>query len=292
MKRLAPPAEWVEPVRLIAGGGSASERRLLEAASRDVMPPGTTERLDQALSDWAALPDARASGLAAVRSGPQLVRWGIIGGLGALAIVSGMLAHDGQPSAHDVSAPTSAAPVAAAPAPMTERLPPAATAHGLALAVQTPPSPSTKGESRHAPQPRPSTSSVDTGRPERARTNGARSPGNLLEEARRLDAVRAALGAGDGPAASRELAEYRARFARGELRLEADVLETDLLLLGGEPERARLLATSLLARPDAGRYRQRLERLLQRTQPQRSSQQHTSEAAGSNRASAHMDERR
>jgi ATP/maltotriose-dependent transcriptional regulator MalT len=118
-----------------------------------------------------------------------------------------------------------------------------------------------------------------------ARTERAGPRGNLLEEARRLDTVRAAVEAGNGSAARRELTEYRSRFPRGELALEADVLEADLLLLAGQPERARTLANALLSRPDSGRYRQRLEQLLQRA--------HASELrGGSNPARANMVESR
>jgi hypothetical protein len=276
MKHVASPSEQLEPVRLIAGGGTARERRLLEAAADDVMPLGTPERLEQALSAWAALPAGQGSEPARAALGGRLSRWGLVGGLcglGGVAVVIGMLGRGPDGVAPELSAPTgpvAVAPVAVtpaevAPAAVAQPTPPAlASLGGVAPVLEAKPSSRTRGAARHQLRP---------GQPHR---------GNLLEEARRLDAVRSALGVHDGPAARRELAEYRARFPRGELALEADVLEADVLLFAGDPERARALANAVLARPDAARYRQRLEQLLQRA----------GGPGGSKRASANMAERR
>jgi hypothetical protein len=270
MKHVASPSEQLEPVRLIAGGGTARERRLLEAAADDVMPLGTPERLEQALSAWAALPAGQGSEPARAALGGRLSRWGLVGGLcglGGVAMVIGMLGRGSDGVAPELSVPTG--PVAIAPAAVApvvaQPMPPAvASPGGVAPVLEAKPSSRTRGAARHQLRP---------GQPHR---------GNLLEEARRLDAVRSAVGVQDGPAARRELADYRARFPRGELALEADVLEADVLLFAGEPERARALANAALARPDAGRYRQRLEQLLQRA----------GSPGGSKRAPANMAERR
>jgi hypothetical protein len=287
MKAVVSPSEPHGPVRLIAGGGSARERRLLEAALEDGMPPGTQERIEQALSAWAASPSSGAGGLGGVAR--RLGRWGIIRGLGGLAVVGSLLAPGSQPVADAPSASVAWAPVTAAavaPAP----LPSASASAPVAVTLPAPPR-RISGAAKHRAPPRTSRSVRRTA--ERDPTDGVSSHGNLLEEARRLEAVRSALGAGNGPAARRELMEYRARFVRGELRLEADVLEAELLLSAGELERARVLATALLARPDAGRYRQRLERLLRQAPPsERRASPEPASSAGSNRTSTNMDERR
>lgn len=272
MKHVTSPSE-LEPVRLLAGG-TARERRLLEAAADDVMPAATPERLEQALAAWAAggavaaggaEPAGRASEPTRSALGARLGRWGIVGGLGGVAMVAWVLGPGPDPVAPELPVQTvvpvevtpeavNAAPVVAQPSPPV-------------VPVETKPLRRTSHEPRK-PMVRP---------------DRASSSGNLLEEARRLDAVRSALDARNGATARRELSDYHARFPRGELSIEADVLEADLLLFSGEPERARALANTLLARPDAGRYRQRLEQFLQRAR---------AASRGSNRASTHMVERR
>lgn len=273
MKPVASPSELQQPLRLIAGGGTARERLLLQAAAVDVMPSGTPERLEQALAAWAALPAGQRSEPAPRARGARLTRWGIVGGIGGLAVVASMLGR-----APDAAAPVTpvgpAASVAVTPAPLT---PSAGDAAPTLRAVPMVASPSPAAPSLAAEPSRRARRATSHGR-----SDEAASQGSLLEEAHRLDAVRSALGARRGPAARRELAEYRARFPRGELGLEADVLEIELLLFIGEPERARTLANTLLARPDAGRYRQRLVQLVERARV----------PAGSNRRATHMDERR
>lgn len=284
MKHVAPPSE-LEPLRLIAGGGTARERRLLEAAASDVMPAGTPERLEQALAAWAALPAGQGSEPARAARGSRLSRWGIVGGLGGLAVLGWMLGRGRDESAREPSIPTASAPLmpltpaAVALATATEPVAPAVPAGEPAPLVTS------RGVARvHEATPR-TRAGASQGR--------ADSRGNLLEEARRLDRVRSALDAHDGSAARRELSDYRARFPRGELALEADVLEADVLLFSGEPERARTLASALLERPEAGRYRQRLEQFLQRARgAQGAPPQLSSATVGSKRKPIHMDERR
>ena len=63
------------------------------------------------------------------------------------------------------------------------------------------------------------------------------------------------------------LADYEQRFPKGELRLEAELLAVDVALARGERKRARERASQLLARPEAERYRQRLEALQRAAGP-------------------------
>lgn len=76
-----------------------------------------------------------------------------------------------------------------------------------------------------------------------------------------LEAVQRALRAGRADEAERSLSAYTLRFPHAELALEAELLGIDVLLARGESDRARAQARELLARPDAARYRERLEAL-------------------------------
>jgi len=284
MKHVQSPSESMGPVRLIAGAGTARERRLLEAAADDVMPSETPERLEQALAAWAASPAGRLPAGQLRESTPwargaRLGRWGIVGGIGGLAIVAWLLGRAPDAAAPVAVTPTAPAPLAAAP---VAAAPVAGAPVAVEVASTMPAAPMLASPSPVAPALATKPTRRTRGATSHGRSDNAASHGNLLEEARRLDAVRSALGAHDGRAARRELTEYRARFPRGDLALEADVLEADLLLFVGEPERARALANKLLERPDAGRYRQRLAQLIERIRI----------PAGSNRAPTHMDERR
>jgi hypothetical protein len=280
MKNVAPPSELLEPIRLLAGGGTEYERRLLEAAAIDVMPPSTPERLgrvvsERAPSEWAATPQAHTNGSGAWTSaGARLAKLGAIGGLGGLAIGGWLLAGRSAPADVPMTAPKA---VQVAPALLAEALAPsplpAVSAAPVAVSSSTQP--------LHLAEPSRS------GGEARARVSSRARParGGLLDEVRLLDAARAALSTGKSAQARRALAAYHARFARGELALEADVLNADLLLFDGQPERASALAHELAARPGTGRYRQRLEQLVQRAEAARADR-------GSNRGVEHMGERR
>jgi TolA-binding protein len=85
---------------------------------------------------------------------------------------------------------------------------------------------------------------------------------SLRAELRALEASQSALMAGRNAEAQRALDDYAARFPQGELALEAELLQVDVLLAHGERARAHELARALSARGDAARYRERLEALL------------------------------
>jgi hypothetical protein len=55
---------------------------------------------------------------------------------------------------------------------------------------------------------------------------------------------------------------YRARYPRGELQLESEVLAVHLAWAEGRRDSARASARALLARPGARRYAQQLQRVL------------------------------
>jgi hypothetical protein len=81
----------------------------------------------------------------------------------------------------------------------------------------------------------------------------------LREELRALEAVQSAVRAGRGSEARRGLEDYARRFPEGELRLEAELLGLDVSLVRGERRQARERALELLKRPEAARYRERLQ---------------------------------
>lgn len=88
---------------------------------------------------------------------------------------------------------------------------------------------------------------------------------DLLAEVHQLEAVQSALKAGQNEDAARALGAYRTRFPTGELGLEAELLNVDVTLAQGQHARARALARALARRPDAARYRARLDALLAAT---------------------------
>jgi hypothetical protein len=292
------PEYDAEPVRLLAGGGSVYERRLLESAELDVMPDATPERLARALAPGMAAAAGIAVGVSAARGLGEragLTRWGSrrwvrLGGLGGLGVIAALLA--GSPSAPSpgVPPPDAAAPepVRAAPAVEPER-----EAKPASLPASTPPAPPavpTARELEAAPleRLRSGRSRAVTAAPAAPRRQASQSTptaDGLLEEVRLLERVRSALRAGKLDTARGLLEEYRARFARGELVFEAHLLDAERASAAGDGARARLLARELLVRPGAARYRPRLERLL-RTEPTRE------HAEGSVRRGADMDARR
>ena len=289
------PGYIAEPVRLLAGGGSTYERRLLESADLDVMPSATPERLARALDApevIAALDLGARAG--ATRWGSRgWVRLGAAGGLAGLGLIAASVAAllAGEPTT----------PLPAETGPSMPNVPPAM----VAAPVELPPSVSSP-EPLAAPPVEPAVESPsraaapETPRlPARARTSAAaaspaapRRPGTpapagdgLLEEVRLLERVRASLRAGQSGPARRLLEEYRARFAHGELAFEADLLEAERAHADGDGAGARLLARQLLARPGAARHRARLTRLL-------SAEPSPAHDEGSVRSPAHMDARR
>ena len=84
----------------------------------------------------------------------------------------------------------------------------------------------------------------------------------LMEEVKRLDAVRAALRRSEPQGALGALDRYDTDFARGELALEAAVLRVQALRDSGAIAAATRLARRTLAEPGSERYRAKLEQLV------------------------------
>jgi hypothetical protein len=86
----------------------------------------------------------------------------------------------------------------------------------------------------------------------------------LPQEVAALDAVRAALGAGDPERGLELLAEYARDFRRGELVPEATVLHIEALLAAGRRSSAEKLAREFLRKNPSGHYAGKVVRLLER----------------------------
>jgi hypothetical protein len=155
------------------------------------------------------------------------------------------------PAKIEVSASVAVAPVPPAPAASLV----------LPLPERRPPAPSTKAS---APG-QPSASSVALRRASPSATvHDSGVERGLRAELRAVEAIQQALRAGRAGDAERRLDDYSRRFPRGELAIEAELLRIDLDVARGDHVRARERAQALIARPAAGRYRERLEALTQR----------------------------
>lgn len=272
MRRVVSPTDPA-PVRLLAGGGTEYERRLLEAAELDVMPAGTSERLAHALAargDAGARAVERAPGVlgaTAASLGARLARLVVIGGLGGAAAI-GLLRWErgsvGGPSLATAPSAVSAPETPRAPAEVVAS-PEAPPAPPAAPAPHAPPTPARVVPGAE-PAPRRALERALASSPPPLAPPEPGSRGGLLEEVRLLDAARAALRGGHGEQARTVLDTYHQRFERGELRLEADVLEADLLLFQGHADGARLLVRKLQAKSGTERYRARLAQIERRAE--------------------------
>jgi hypothetical protein len=255
------------PARTLAEVGTGFERRLLAAARGDGIPAAARDRLARVLS--VPLPASPVTPAARVKwagVSSRAARWSVVGVVGAAAAAMGAQQWLGEtaptgsaPARIEGSALVAAAPVAAAPVPP----PPAASSvREAALPPREirPPAPSTKASAvgpasssvaprRASPAPSADDSGVERG---------------LRAELRAVEAIQKALRAGRADDAERRLDDYSRRFPRGELAIEAELLRIDLDVARGDHVRARERAQALIARPAAGRYRERLEALMQR----------------------------
>jgi hypothetical protein len=303
----------VEPIRLRDGGGSAYERAMTESAALDVLPGAVAQRLARALSvpaqpsppaplgpesaQGGAPSVAQLAGYGAALRGMSLGKLGAFAGLGLLCATSWLfLQRSEQPfAARGEPAPRAAAdavraalatpeqaPSGAMPDPVAPDSAGRAPTHpaGEAARPDAAPEGVPRAEALAAPLGTARTAPVRRPRPAAAREG-------LLEEVRLLEQARQELRAGRAAAAERTLGAYHAHFAHGELALEAELLDLDLLVAQGRRERASGLARELLARGGAARYRARLEQLLQQLEAARAVS-----LPGSNGSATDMDGRR
>lgn len=262
------------PPRLSEGGGTDYERRLLGSARLDSLPSASVERVQSALRAASSGPlthGAAASRDAVANATVSVVKRRVIGivgtGIVGAGIMGWVVASQGPPRfEHSMtsSGPTVAAPNVAAPLAVRTPTPdPLPIVAATAESAQTP-----KASEANLGMPAPSRSrpkAAENGKTEVARepVSPNRSPG-LAEEIQAIESIQTLLAWGQAEQAYRALTAYRRDFSRGELLLEAELLEVDVALARGDRRAARQLAHTLLERPAASRYRARLGELLER----------------------------
>jgi hypothetical protein len=275
------PRHPLEPVRLLAGGGSALERRLLASAGADQMPHASRQRLQRALTVVGT--PCRTGSLAHWLGASRFVKYGSFTGLGALALLGAWAARDPLP----VAPPEMATPVARAPASAGHLTASATTP--LPVPAPSAPPPDARGVSERAAAPRvphaDSSNPRATSAPRTPAPKAVPTGGGLREELRLLEAAQTALRAGRVNDAQRALDEHAYRFSGGELALEAELLSIEVSLARGQRRQAQARARRLLARPGAARYRQRLEAL------ERAGNESSASSGGANSRPGHMNER-
>jgi len=224
--------------KLIEGGGTRFERDLLGSAASDAAPNGArarvaarlglaSPRLAPPVSVWRA-------NLAALRRHALIV---LVGGLAPLGAMRELRTSAELDEVSTRSAEPSALPQAATPSPL-----PAVAPQPIAGAP--------RAEPRALPNPRP------------AGLTRPITKSRLMSEVERLDAARAALDASSPQKALALLDDYDARFAGGELALEAAVLRVHALQQAGRREDALRLARRTSSLPGSERYRPEMKRLI------------------------------
>lgn len=191
-----------EPKRLLSHGATDFERQLLRAVVSERPSALLRSRMQRGLGlvgplAWATNVKAMVGTL-----NSKLV----LGAAAAGVVVAGGVA------AYQFVPRSPSLPEAAAPAPVLQALPPAASAPTV-LAPEAPPAPPSSGSSASGadvPEPAPAEAAGD---------------GQLREEIALIDGVRAALQRGDREQARARLATYRERFPDGILEREAKVLQ-------------------------------------------------------------------
>jgi len=235
------------PSRLLDGSGTPFERFLVASSRAECMPQASLERLALSLRVAGNALPQRAEAPPAM-SVSRVARVGSIAGLGAVGLIAalGTLRSSAPEPREPALAPVITAPARAARAPSAPE--------AITPAASVAPAPEAPAVARARP--------VIAPRPRAHALPPAPKPLGLRDELRALESVQMALRSGHSSQAARGLAEYTAKFPRGELALEAQLLGVELAVVRGEGERARTLARELLARPGAARYRDRLEALV------------------------------
>jgi hypothetical protein len=213
-----------DPERLLNGAGSDFERELLGSLANEQPSPSLSRRMRQGLVALGVLTSAK-TGVAAAMAVVALLSVGV----GGVWIKQ----HRALAPVPPLSTPTRA---------VTARPLPASAAPALPTAVAVEPAP------------------VVTARPSSPPTPSA--AGDLREQIAWLDRARAAVRRGDNRGALSELAQYRAKFPRGEFSQEVRVLEIEALVRDGQVAAASSLGKKFLASHPESPHVERIERLI------------------------------
>ncbi len=279
----------MDPLRLRQDGDDF-ERDLLGSAGEDRPAPGARERLLDALGVAGLAGTAAAIGLTA--STAHAAGTGAAGATG-----TGAVAFGGSAATSGVAAPGAAlagatgagasgatalgvatvskwlgagllvglgstALVSEASAPFVA---PAARP-AVAVVVVERAAPATEGPAGHQDPPA-GRAAVDKAAEAAPVTTASAPRSTVAEEIAAIDGIRAALRAGDGPAAERQLAAYRARFATGTLVPEADLLALEAVAARGDGAATSAAARAYLARHPRSPHAARARAILARTSP-------------------------
>ena len=241
MNRMLPPESKL-PTQLRAVGATDLERRLLDAASRELPSVELTRKMQEALGLSIA---ASAITAAAVKSSatttaapvaPAFAWPAISVGVLALAVTGAVVGLRSTVTHHAASRPAAVA---------------ATTTPALVLG----PAP-VAGEPTAAPSPAPAARAVERAAsiPSRARTHalGTATPGDLRVEIALVDAARNAVATGADDRALALLHRYDTSYRAGTFRPETTALRIEALEHLGRTARARTLAARFIAaHPDS-----------------------------------------
>ena len=232
MSRVTPPDSKL-PSQLRVVGATDLERRLLDAASRELPSVELTRKMQQALglsiaaSAMTAAAVKSSSAAAAATSAPAFAWPAISVGVLALAVTGAVVGLRSTASHHAATRPVATVPaVVLGPAPVA-------------------PAPSA------APSPAPTARAFDrpASIPARAHHHAlaAATPSELRAEIALVDAARSAVGAGADDRALVLLNRYDTSYRAGTFRPEATALRIEALDHLGRTAQARTLAQRFLA---------------------------------------------
>jgi hypothetical protein len=244
------------PERLIAGGASDFERRVIDSALEKRPSAAASARMARALGvtvtalgtaatarALAADATSKATSVAAASTASTAWPWLSIGVLGLVVagVAVGVRARHG---ATAVAARTSPAAVVAAPV--------------TPVPTSDAPAPASAGD-------RVSNLTVRSERPLRHGQVIAPS-GDLRDEIALVDSARAALSAGDGRRALEIVRRYEAKYATGTFRPEVSAVKIEALLKLGRVAEARGLATRFVTEQHGTLLAERVAELLAATE--------------------------
>jgi hypothetical protein len=246
------------------------ERQLLDSARMDSVPEDARERVAVRLGLTSApsLGTDPSEGASAPRAESlvhgTLAKAALMGCVGAIGWMFWDLRQQ-TPAPATAPATAAAGPAAAAATEAASAPAIQPSAEASALFVYEPAIVPPDATARARPAPRRPLRPMHSAAPAASVSRPANgSDDGLLEEVRRLDRARSDLDAERYSLALAVLDGYDQRFPTGQLALEASVLRASALERTGRLAAAKALARQLLARPESGRYRAELERVLAR----------------------------
>ena len=227
------------PTQLRVVGATDLERRVLDAASRELPSVELTRKMQQALglsiaaSTMTAATVKSSSGAAMATTGAPAFAWPAISlGVLALAVTGAVVGLRSTAGHHAMSRPAVTVPATVpGPAPVAPKMIVAASPAPTARAGESPASSSTRAHRR---------------------AGAAATPSELRAEIALVDAARSAVATGADDRALTLLNRYDSSFRAGTFRPEAAALRIEALDHLGRTDQARTLAQRFIAaHPDS-----------------------------------------